>query len=749
MKKEILLCLLFFYSLQFCYSQAGERDSSFGDRGIVSTDAGKSTKNASVPKKILLQLDGSMFEVFISGNSTLTFNQGYTFITKRHRDGSADTTYGHKGFTSGVDLSATDAAMQPDGKIVIVGTNLFSLRSTMARYNTDGSPDSSFSQDGKLQGISAASVTLQTDGKIVVAGGWTVARYNTDGSTDSTFGDNGLVLTGFYTNAVAIQKDGKLVVAGYTYGSSLSMALARYNTDGSTDSSFAKSGKYTNAENPTSDEATSVTIESDGKIVAGGGSTEFTLTDYLFDISVWRFNTNGTPDSSFSGDGKQSTGFNYGYSSFASAVVQSDGKIVSVSATTIARFNTNGSLDKSFFKDGKQYSDLITHSVAIQSDGKIIFDGRTTEGDITFNLVRLNTDGSADKTFGKNGVLEDQLRKGDTEFKSIAIQKDGKAVAAGRTWNGKDYDFVVARYNLDGSPDSSFSGDGIQTTDFGASSDYANSVVIQRDGKIVVAGYSGPNSDETNFAVARYNTDGSPDNTFSADGKLITDFGAQDMATSAVIQSDGKIVVAGNTGIYQHNDFAIARYNIDGTLDNTFSGDGKKTSDYRLKNDKATSAAIQNDGKIVVAGFSGYGIKTDFAVFRYNNNGSLDKTFGDDGIQINGFGSVINSIAIQPDGKIVAAGDVTQRPFYNPVFGIVRFNENGSLDSTFSDDGKQTTATGGAASIAVEANGKIIVCGNNPYGNSYITRSKPDGSPDSSFSQEQQITLALKLLLLR
>ena len=152
-----------------------------------------------------------------------------------------------------------------------------------------------------------------------------------------------------------------------------------------------------------------------------------------------------------------------------------------------------------------------------------------------------------------------------------------RLVAAGLTWNGSNYDFAVARYNTNGSPDSTFSDDGKQITDFGAT-DEAVSVVIQPDGKIVVAGNS-----DTQFAIARYNTDGSLDNTFSGDGKLIISLGFADVFKSVALQSDGKIVMAGYTftdANYDSAYFAIARFNSDGTPDNTFSGDGKQLTDF-------------------------------------------------------------------------------------------------------------------------------------------------------------------------
>jgi len=169
----------------------------------------------------------------------------------------------------------------------------------------------------------------------------------------------------------------------------------------------------------------------------------------------------------------------------------------------------------------------------------------------------------------------------------------------------------------DGDLDTSFSGDGKQTTAIGSGTDEANSVVLQSDGKIVAAGYS-HNGTNNDFAVVRYNTDGSLDTTFDTDGKVTTDIGSsQDQAYSVVLQSDGKIVVAGWSYNGSNNDFAVVRYNTDGSLDTTFDTDGKVTTAIGSGIDAAYSVVLQSDGKIVVAGYSYNGTNDDFAVVRY------------------------------------------------------------------------------------------------------------------------------------
>jgi uncharacterized delta-60 repeat protein len=239
--------------------------------------------------------------------------------------------------------------------------------------------------------------------------------------------------------------------------------------------------------------------------------------------------------------------------------------------------------------------------------------------------------GSLDLSFGSNGKVVTAIGSGYDYGYSAAIQSDGKIVVAGYRYNGSNDDFALVRYNADGSLDNTFDSDGKVTTAIGSGSEEGFSVAIQIDGKIVVAGYSynGLNHD---FALVRYNADGSPDNTFDSDGKVTTAIGSgNDIAYSVAIQSDGKIVVAGESPNGSDDDFALVRYNTDGSLDNTFDSDGKVTTAIGSSTDDGQSVAIQSDGKILVAGYSYNGSNGDFALVRYNADGSLDNTFDSDG----------------------------------------------------------------------------------------------------------------------
>jgi uncharacterized delta-60 repeat protein len=259
-----------------------------------------------------------------------------------------------------------------------------------------------------------------------------------------------------------------------------------------------------------------------------------------------------------------------------------------------------------------------------------------------------------------------------------------------------------------GDLDVSFSGDGLQTVDAGAA-DTARAVAIQPDGKIVIAGYA-YTTDATGFAVTRLNADGSLDAGFGVLGVAKAYFAGVAYGRALVLQPDGRIVVAG----YEGSDFAIARFTAAGVLDTSFSGDGMQTVDFAGAIEQAWALARQSDGRLIMGGSSGPSSTTDFALARLNTDGSLDTTFSGDGratADITG-GDSVRALAIQSDGRIVAAG--AAGTLYQRDFGIARFATDGSLDLTFSGDGKTTTTFGDldyAEGVAVQSDGRIVAAG--------------------------------------
>ncbi len=241
---------------------------------------------------------------------------------------------------------------------------------------------------------------------------------------------------------------------------------------------------------------------------------------------------------------------------------------------------------------------------------------------------------------------------------SVAAQRDGKIVVAGYAEVGRGDQFALVRYNSDGSLDTSLNGSGKVTTAVGTGTCKSEGVASQDDGKNVVAGYSFNAAGQCSFTVLRYDADGSLDTSFGDAGKVTTSVGGKnDSAQSVTMQSDGKIVVAGNSFIDSNNsDFAVVRYNANGTLDPSFNKNGKATADFGA-HDHGHSVAVHGDGRIVVAGYTTTETKEECALACFKANGSLDTSFNGTGKVTTNFGGDGNaegqSVAVQIDGKII------------------------------------------------------------------------------------------------
>jgi len=280
----------------------------------------------------------------------------------------------------------------------------------------------------------------------------------------------------------------------------------------------------------------------------------------------------------------------------------------------------------------------------------------------TFAVVRYSADGTLDTSFGPthSGIVRTPVGASAKAF-SLALQPDGKIVAAGSTFNGSNTDFALVRYTANGSLDPTFGTDGVVTTPVGTGADVAYAVAVQPDGKIVAAGFRsntariGHNYD---IALVRYNANGSLDTSFGSGGKVRTAIGPKDdVATALVIQPDGKLVVAGyGTGS------VLVRYNPNGSLDAGF-GSGGLVLPGALAGYRAAGLVLQPDGKLVTASYAPgpNSPKNRFAVTRYLSNGSLDSGFGTGGSTITpnaGLASQVGGLARQQDEKLVVTGTV-------------------------------------------------------------------------------------------
>jgi uncharacterized delta-60 repeat protein len=313
--------------------------------------------------------------------------------------------------------------------------------------------------------------------------------------------------------------------------------------------------------------------------------------------------------------------------------------------------------------------------------------------------------------------------------------------------------------------DPSFGGDGKVTTAFAGDAG-ANAAVVQdgggpacfggvaaptaavvQDGKVVAAGF-GTVGSTVNFALARYNRDGTLDRTFGTGGRVTTGFGNAAQATALVVQADGKLVAAGIAFTDAGEHFALARYRRDGTLDSTFGVGGKVTTDFAEGDAGAHALVVQADGKLVAAGFVNSGTAADFALARYRQNGTLDPTFGTGGKVVTDMGGAFDSAhaLVVQDGRPVAAGITFTGDIPSGNFALARYRPNGTLDPTFGTGGRVVTDIAGAfdeAHALVVQDGKLVAGGTAFTGTTAdfaLARYRHDGTLDPSFGTGGKVT---------
>ena len=685
----------------------GALDKTYGNNGY----------SKSVPMRhpsAVLQPDGKI----IVGGYTMINNSNDFALARFNTDGSLDNSFSWDGLVT-LDFSSTgdylnDIALQPDGKIIAVGRSdsQSGNLSSIARFNRDGTLDNSFLNGGKsLSTVPSVfdAVTVQADGKIVVAGDAygqiMVTRLLPDGSLDNTFSADGIttVSSGVFSSprTLAIDPGGKILVGGLVAQAGFTnFLIARLRADGETDMSFSGDGRQ-ETDFGADESVQALALQPDGKILAVGSSDSGSEVDFA-----------------------------------------------------MARYNPDGSLDYSFSSDGIDVAAVgneadFAFAVAIQPGNKILIAGWSMVGNgVDYSVLRLLPDGSVDLSFAKRGKLLDYKPSGYSQFKATAVQKDGKIIAVGFANTGHNMQFAVARYNVDGSLDRGFADNGMRTINFGLATSLAYDVAIQPDGAIVVAGCAGGGNNYY-IALARLNYDGSPDSSFNGNGRLLLDQNSIGLSIGQyarmTLQSDDKIVIAANiesppsTGA-----IVLVRCSSTGVLDPSFGNGGKVITNLGSSSDRVWDVLFQPDGKLVALGAFDYYDQSRVAVLRYNTNGTLDPSFGNGGLVITGVSGRRDAVfagALQKDGKILAAGNLTTNAGNDLL--VLRYNSNGSLDTSFAHTGKLVFDMGSTSEVlqalALQEDAKIIAAGymHDGSGNSpALARFNPDGTFDTSFSSD-------------
>ena len=615
---------------------------------------------------------------------------------------TVDPVFGGAGLGLAGDVDAL--ALQADGKVLVIGG-----LNQLARLNSDGTTDYGF--DPVFDAVVRA-LAVQADGRIVVAGSFThvngmsntgLVRLNADGTTDVSFNANTNPAIGPEAATMALQSDGKILIGGYaaSFNGVKFPGIVRLNTDGSVDTSFNAgiSG------DGSSSCVNTIIVEADGSIVING---VFSKVDGASCKQLARLNPDGTLDTTFN------PAANGGVLSLA---VQSDGQLIvggkftqigGVACNGLARLNPDGSVDTSFSYTGEVAANAepFGDDLVVEPNGQIVFEA--VQG-TTLLLIRVNADGSVDPTFSVSA---------DEEIYSMLAQADGTLIVGGLFSEVDSFTCnSVARLNPDGSADTNYLVD-VASGPNGP----INCLAVQADGSVLIGGTFTTIDGAAHNYLARLTSAGTPDATFNAD---VVETSESDIPgiDSIAVQSDGKILVAGTfnqiDGVAREN---LARLNVDGSLDTTFTDAALKKKFKRALD----GVVLQVDGGILVFGDG---------LARLNADGSLDTGFTS---AVTGF---IVCLAIQADGKILvptapvrANGAVSQT--------LLRLNTDGSVDASFNASFSLAYIYNGVDSLAEQADGKIVAGGVftavNGAAVSNLVRLNSDGSVDTSFSASVQ-----------
>ncbi|MBL8298343.1 MAG: Ig-like domain repeat protein [Rhodanobacteraceae bacterium] len=775
-------------SAQAALEPSGDPDTAFDSNGVAVSNV-LTRATFSDANGVVLLPDG---RIVVAGNYDGGGGLLHISVTRYNADGSVDGSFGNGGETKTVigNNELTNAiARQSDGKLVVIGSTTSSNNESffVARYTADGALDTATfnaplgyrvleiginTTAGQTAFDRAQAVAIDSNGKIIVGGyadningannqgrDYALARLNTDGSLDTSFDGDGKLLfdlqssTSTTPRVLALAVDpatNKIYGAGR--GSSTQLGLFRLNTNGSLDGTYAGGGLLTTFGGGGADRIQAMKLDSSGRIVASGmrhnGSN--------FQMTVARFTTTGAFDSTFDGDGWNSVNIMGGQDQCRAIDIQPlDGKIV-VSGMAdsngaglfhmfAARFTTAGALDTTYATAGKFHIDASgtgmqndSRAGVMQSNNRYLIvgtsypSGTTTATQIT--VIRLTTAGALDTSFDSDGIALRQLLGGSPDYGyGVAVQSDGKLVVSGATADAAGTNIVVARYNTNGSLDTTFDTDGLVTTANASYNMESRAVLVQPDGKIIAAGQrlsKTPPSPVHQLIAVRYDTNGAIDNTFDTDGFATANLGTNGGYGYAIArQTDGKILVAGSISDTVANwDFVVARFTTTGALDGTFGSGGVTRIGINAGVDEAKSIAIQSDGKILLGGYSYVGGNQEFAIVRLTTGGLIDNTFDGDGIVVTAIGAgpfrrnTIESIVVRADGMIIAGGTGNDgTPTSSPVFRIARYTAAGALDTNFGTAGVSTYSFGATRfdnmyAMALQRDEKMI-----GFGSTFLT----------------------------
>ena len=771
MKKQLQKFLFFssLFILTPSFAQnAGDLFTDFGTNGKVNTNIGQAD---FIVKSQAIQSDGKIVMVGnVENNSTFE-----CFILRLNPDGSLDTSFNTSGriIFSEMETSAK-ILIQNDGKIIVGGTTNFDV--VLMRYNTNGTLDTSFGVDGIVSNSSETTsrslqdFVIQADGKFLVLSDFNsgsqdyrVLRYNSNGTPDTAFGNNGSLTTDIgnveFSKQILLQSDGKFIVGGTTFSStnsSTSVFLARYNANGTLDTNFNTNGKKVFSYSGLN-EFYNVDVQTDGKIVFVFSSYESSIPK----LTVIKLNSNSTFDTTFGTNGisKITVPNNFGNGS-KKFRIQNDGKFFILSATyqmvnnssnnnlLLVRLNANATFDTTFNSSGfQEFSFFANGDVGgdFSFIGNQVLVSGNTEESLVLNkigLAKFNTTGSLDLSFDGNGkALYFFPYAAYDESNCSAIQTDGKIIMAGTSHINQNNILTACRYNPDGSIDTSFAENGffkLNTRIY----DGIKSMKIDSNGKILIA----INNSAT---VIRLNSNGTFDGSFGTGG-FATITGGFSFLNDLKVLADNSILVVGSIVSTVNNvssyNFMLAKLNSNGTLASDFGSNGITILSATPNYDQLNLIETQADGKIIAAGqfLNTTADNYDIVIFRTNSNGSLDTTFNTTGIFTIGIpnsNDVPSGLQIQNDGKILLADNYND--FENTL--LLRINPNGTVDTTFDSDGIiyfNANQFSSVSAVKVLENQQILVAGTkvNATSDFSLIKLNTNGNVDTTFGTSGLVT---------
>jgi uncharacterized delta-60 repeat protein len=785
------------------YTTTGALDTSFGTSGQTTLNLGADDRS----KSLVVLADQSIVVGSIANYGT---NQSIA-LSKLTTSGSIDTTFGTSG-TVTTDLGTTGdtlnaLAVTASNQIVAVGQTSSDVAAV--RYTSGGVLDTSWGASGTLNGTvsyteDGAAVVLDSDATFsdadlnatnLAGATLTLARSGGANSTDQfsasgllgtlTQGGN-LVYNGTTIGTVTTNSGGTLVLifnasATQTLVNAAARCIAYSSTDQAPPASLQVAWTFndgnTGAQGPggalsvSSTTTVNIAAVNDAPVFTsdgGGASASVSIAENTTAVATVVASDADGPAITYSITGgadaaKFTINASSGVLAFAAApnfeaptdvggnnvydvtVQASDGTLTDMQAAAVTVTNVNEAPTFVAAATGSQSTNFsassvdVANSMALQPDGKILVIGRTDAGATTnLALARYNTDGTLDTSFGSAGLVSTDFGTNDDNGYAVAVQSDGKIVVTGSGIIGGGTRLVVARYNPDGTLDTGFGTAGKASTDFGAGYAEGRAIAVQTDGKIVVGGFA--NSANNDFAFARYTSGGVLDTSFSGDGLLTFAIGTgADGVTDLKIQSDGGIVLAGYSVNGSRYDIALARVTSAGVLDNTFGSAGKVTTNVGATGYQAAHVALQADGRIVVSGHTDAGASSDFVAVRYTTGGALDTSFNGTGQVTTDFGGGADAsfgVVVQSDGKIVLGGYSVSGGFGQ--MALARYNSNGTLDTGLAGTGTLTANLGSSNfgySVAVQTDGKLVLAGfeNNASTDFALTRYNADGTLDVDF----------------